>query len=256
MKFSIPKANKSLELLQKIPVAQFPMEQIHKSLVKANYLYNLEDNDDNFQINARNGDLFLSKKIRALEGSKKCAISALNRKKQTIQSSKMFIEVQLKNVDTSIFCQGLMNLCFWETVEYILFEDSVEFQPVRIGDFGPRNLLHLCGRYKAKYKLINESNHFVIKNNSLYTKRRIDHESLPHSSSLIPINVSCTVRSEHDKLIGTVSKEILVRILDRNDHGPVLQGNGNLVFYLKDEFFKEVSYSSKLKYYFLHLIFT
>lgn len=203
-------------------------------------MYNLEDNDDNFQLNARNGDIFLSKTIRALDGPKKCSISVLNRKKQIIQSGRMFIEMRLKKVDTKTFCQGLKNLCFWETVEYALFEDNAQFQPVRVGDFGPRNILHLCGRYKAKYKLINDSNHFVVKNNSLYTKRRIDHESLPHSSSLIPINVSCTIEKEHDHLIGEVSKEIFVRIIDRNDHGPVLQGNGNLVFNLRDGFFKQV----------------
>ncbi|KAL5281595.1 RET family protein [Megaselia abdita] len=239
VKFSIPRTNTSLELFQKIPVAQFPLELIQNSLFNTNYLYNLEDENENFQINARNGDLFLSKKIKTLDGPKKCAISALNRKKQTIQNNKIFIEMKLKNMNIKVFCQGLKNLCFWETVEYTLFEDIIQFHPVRIGDFGPRNILYLCGRYKAKYTLINDSNHFLVKNNSLYTKRRIDHESLPHSSSLIPINVSCTVENEDDKLLGKVNKEIFVRIMDRNDHGPVLQGSSNLVFYLKDGVFKQ-----------------
>lgn len=249
MKFSIPRANRSLELFRKIPVAQFPIELVHNGLAKANYLYNLEDNDNNFQINARNGDLFLSRSIHILDGPKKCMISALNRKKQIIQSNRMFIEVILVNSEPKEFCKGLSSLCFWEDVEYTLYEDNVLFQPVRVGDFGPRNILHLCGRFKAKYKLINDSNHFVVKNNSLYTKRRIDHESLPHSSSLIPINVSCTVENDDDKIIGEVSKEIFVRILDKNDHGPVLQGNGNLVFYLRDGYFKQVGhYTNGLLY--------
>lgn len=155
----------------------------------------------------------------------------------------MFIELNFKNVDPKMFCQNLINLCFWEYVEYTLFEDNFQFQPIRVGDFGPRNILHLCGRYKSKYKLINDSNHFVVKNNSLFTKRRIDHESLPHSSSLIPINVSCIVEDDDEKLIGEVSKEIFVRIIDRNDHGPVLQGPDNLVFYLRGEYFKQVCFS-------------
>lgn len=241
VRFSIPKTNKSLELFQKIPVAQFPFETIQTNFAKNNYLYSLEDNGENFQINSRNGDLFLSRKIRLTDRPKKCEISALNRKKQKIQASRMFVEMKMKKIDLKTFCEDLRNLCFWETAEYVLYEDSIQFLPVRVGDFGPRNIFHLCGRLKPKYKLINDSHHFVVKNNSLYTKRRIDHESLPHSSSLIPINVSCSVENSNEETIGESSKEIFVRIIDRNDHGPVLQGSSNLVFYLKDGYHRQVS---------------
>lgn len=78
----------------------------------------------------------------------------------------------------------------------------------------------------------------MVRSNIVYTKRRIDHDSLAPGPSL---NAAVRCEVVHNQVVHDTEKMIRLSILDRNDNAPELHmDNRNVTVQLDSPYFNKV----------------
>lgn len=135
-------------------------------------------------------------------------------------------------------------MCFGDKMIYSITETDTmldeNIPAFQIGEFSPPIYQKLCPEFKIAYQLLNGSQFIEVQRNELKTLANVPLDFDSHNPGQVLVAaVNCTVRNEALKNTTTISRDIRVHILDKNDNFPELH-NGAFSYNLEDPHFTKV----------------
>ncbi|XP_037958938.1 uncharacterized protein LOC119688332 [Teleopsis dalmanni] len=240
VKMNLPINEKSESIFSKIPLGRFQVLAAVNNSAAPDYIYSMETNSLLY-INNETAEIFMRSGYHSLSEKTKFLITAIP-KSRAMGNKMAHMSLEINPQTQDEYCQNLENICFWTEAHYTILEDAnksmEEFLPVLVGLLNPLAAQYLCVNWQLRYTLENGSDYFALKNNLIYTKIPLDHESLNVTeTSNLTVVVICMVKTQPD-VVTEFQKMLNITIVDRNDNGPELQYNKTYHYNLEDPHFR------------------